>query len=373
MKIAIDLRGLHSGKISGVENYIINILERMVRMDKTNQYMLFENAYRPKDYGHLKFVNAQLVQRRLPNKLFNAALILFGRPLFENYFGQFDSLFLPNVNFFAIKPQTKLVVTVHDLSPIVTPEFYNLKRRLWHRLVNFRKTLKRANHIIAVSEYTKADIIRLFDIPAERISVVYPGIDRNLFRPDLPEDKLREVRNIYGLPGDYILFLNTMEPRKNLVNFVKAFEKIKPPVSLVVGGKKGWKYNRIFATMNNSSKRRQIKYLGYIPEQHKPYLIRMASVVGFPSFYEGFGFPALEALSVGVPVLASNITALPETVEDAALMVDPYNIDDLAQGLETLLTDHNLRRQLIERGLKQAEKFNWETAAEKLLNVISSL
>lgn len=373
MKIAIDLRGLQSGKISGVENYIVNILERLLSMDKKNQYMLFQNAAQPKDYSHLHFINATMVKRRWPNKVFNSSLGLFHRPLFEKFFGEFDTLFLPNANFFAIRPQTKLVLTVHDLSPIIAPEFYNWKRRLWHQLVSFRKIIQRADHIVAVSEYTKADILRLFNVASEKVSVVYPGIDRALFRPDLPETKLREVRNLYGLPGDYILFLNTLEPRKNLVNFIKAFEKIKQPVSLVIGGKKGWKYSEIFATIKDSSKRRQIKYLGYIPEEHKPYLIRLAQVVGFPSFYEGFGFPALEALSVGVPVLASSLTALPETVDQAALMVDPYNVDDMARGLEILLTDEVLRESLREKGFQQADKFDWQVSAQKMLDIFHNL
>jgi hypothetical protein len=130
MKIAIDLRGLHSGKISGVENYIVNILERLVQMDHDNQYMLFENAYKTQDYSHLKYINSELVQRRLSNKIFNLSLKLFSRPHFENYFGNFDVLFMPNFNFFSVKPQTKVIVAVHDLSPIVAPQFYNFKRRM---------------------------------------------------------------------------------------------------------------------------------------------------------------------------------------------------------------------------------------------------
>lgn len=373
MKIAIDLRGLHSGKISGVENYIINILERFLKMDHSNSYILFDNAFRPKNYDYLKFVNAQVVQRRVPNRLFNAALKFAGRPKFENYFGDFDLLFMPNWNFFAIRSTTKLIVTVHDLSPVVAPEFYNVKRRLWHRLINFDRILHRADHIVAVSEYTKADVVRLYNIAPEKVSVIYPGIDRTLFKPELSVSKLREVRNLYGLPGEFILFLNTLEPRKNLVNFIKAFEKVDSNISLVIGGKKGWKYQEIFATMNKSVKRRRIKYLGYIPEEHKPYLIGLASVVGFPSFYEGFGFPALEALSVGVPVLASQVTSLPETVNDAALMVDPYNIDDMTAGLEMLLNDQQLRDNLVSKGLRQAQKFNWETSASQLLEVLQKL
>jgi len=373
MKIAIDLRGLHSGRISGVENYIVNILERLLQMDHRNEYVLFENAWRIKDYQHLKFINSRIVQRRLPNKLFNLSLLLARRPLFENYFGGFDALFLPNVNFFSISDKTKLVVAVHDLSPLVEPQFYDFRRRLWHSLVNFRKTLRRADRVIAVSEYTKSDLVRVLGLPPEKISVVYSGIDHALFRPDLPESKLRAVRNLYGLPGEYVLFLNTLEPRKNLVNFIKAYEKVETKAALVIGGKKGWKYGPIFAAMNASPKRRQIKYLGYVPEDHKPYLLRLARVAGSPSFYEGFGFPALEALSVGVPVLTSQATSLPEAVDDAAVMVDPHNIDDIARGLSLLLTDEELRRRLVDKGLKQAQKFSWENSAAQVLNIFNAL
>lgn len=373
MKIGLDFRGLLSGKISGVENYIFNILERVLRQDHKNHYILLENAFKTKDLGNLKFINTQTVQRRMPNKFFNATLKLFGWPRFEKYFGPFDALFLPNFNFFSIDPKTKLIVTVHDMSPVVTPEYYSLKRRIWHWAVNFKKTLARADRIVAVSEYTKADLIRLFNIPAEKITVIYPGIDRHVFSPELPDDKLREVRNRYGLPGEYILFINTIEPRKNLVAFIKAFERLPGSASLIIGGKPGWKYGPIFKAIYNSPKRRQIKYLGYVPEDDKPYLIRLARAVGFPSFYEGFGFPALEALSVGVPVLASQVTALPETVEDAALMVNPYNIDEMADGLKAIMTDEQLRQRLIARGLEQAKKFDWDIAAEKMLQVFNSL
>jgi glycosyltransferase involved in cell wall biosynthesis len=373
MKIALDFRGLLTGKISGVENYTFNILERLLQQDRENQYKILENAFRSKDLSHLRFINTEIVQKRWPNKVFNGLLKFFKYPKFEQYFGDFDLLFMPNFNFFAIAPQTKLIVTVHDMSPVLTPEHYNLKRRLWHRLVDFKGTLKRADRIVAVSEYTKNDLIRLFDLPEEKVTVIYPGIDHHMFRPDLSEDKLREVRNIYSLPGDYILFLNTVEPRKNLVNFIRAFEKIDSPASLVIGGKKGWKYGPIFSAIENSPKRHKIKYLGYIPEDHKPYIIKLAKAVGFPSFYEGFGFPALEALSVGTPVLASQVTSLPETVEDAALMVDPYNIDDMASGLQQLLVDHELRNILRTKGFAQAAKFNWDAAAAKMLTLFKSI
>ncbi len=373
MKIALDFRGLLSGRVSGVENYIFNIMERLLVLDHENQYMLLENAYKAKDLSSLHFINTQIVQRRIPNKFFNGSLKLFGVPKFEKYFGQFDTLFLPNFNFFALKASTKLVVTVHDMSPVVTPEYYSIKRRIWHWAVNFKKTLARANKIIAVSEYTKADLIRLFNVPAEKIVVIYPGIDRQIFSPNLPDEKLREVRNRYSLPGEYILFLNTIEPRKNLVAFIKAFEQLPGNESLVIGGKAGWKYGPIFKAIENSPKRRLIKYLGYVPENDKPYLIHLARAVGFPSFYEGFGFPALEALSLGVPVLTSQLTSLPETIEDAALMVNPYNIEELASGLKSIMTDDQLRQRLIARGLEQAKKFDWDIAAQKMLNVFNSL
>lgn len=373
MKIAVDLRSLQNSSISGVENYILNLLEHLIPADSKNSFTLFTNSYKRYDISHLKFINTTTVTGRIPNRVLSLSLKMFNYPKFERSFGDFDCLFLPNFNQFAIGPRTKLIITVHDLSPIVAPEFYDSRRRLWHIFVNIKKSLLRADHILAVSEFTKKELIRIYRLPENKITVTHLGVQANLFHPNLSTDKLREVRNIYGLPGSFYLFIATLEPRKNIPTLIKAFQRLSTDVNLVIAGRQGWKYKTILDLINQSPKRHRIKYIGYIEEEHKPYLLKLAKALVWPSFYEGFGLPPLEAMAVGTPVITSQVTSLPETVGSAAIMVDPYSVTDLAAAMKLVLEDSNLRAQLISRGYSQARKFSWQTTSEKTLSVFNNL
>ena len=372
MKIAIDLRSLSSGSISGVENYIVGLLDHLLPMDRHNSYILFYNAWGNSASGDFHFVNSTVKTTKTPNKLLNAQLKL-GLVKMESLTGPIDCLFLPNLNQFSIGPQTKLAITVHDLSPVVTPEFYDLKRRLWHKFLQYKKSFDRANIIFAVSEYTKHDLIRLFQIPAEKIRVVYPGVDPQIFSPDQNTAQLIELRNKYSLPGNFLLFLSTIEPRKNLGNLIKAFELLETNAYLVIVGKAGWKYRTIFEQIRNSKKSAKIKYMGYVSEQEKAKIIKLAQAVVYPSFYEGFGFVPLEAASIGVPVLASSVTSLPEVVSSAALLVNPYNVMELKKGLQEILNNDLLRANLIANGKDRARQFSWQKTAEGVLEGLNSI
>ncbi len=182
MNIGIDLRSLHTGRVSGVENYIVNVIEQLLAQDRTNNYTLFYNGYQQKSFEEFQYVNSKIIYRRVPNKLLNLSLKFLKYPKFENFIDDFDVLFLPNFNYFAIQSGTKLAVTVHDISPVLFPEYYNVKRRLWHWFVDIERVLKRADIIFAVSEFTKQEIIDRFQIPGHKIHVAYPGINHSLFR-----------------------------------------------------------------------------------------------------------------------------------------------------------------------------------------------
>lgn len=366
MKIAIDLRSLSSGTVSGVENYCMNLLENLLEQDRENRYVLFYNAMRATSLPNFHYVNSEVKQSRVPSKLLNLAF-KFNLVNVEKFTGELDWLFMPNLNQFSIGPKTKLAITVHDLSPVITSEFYNLKRRIWHKFLNYKKAFNRANILFAVSEYTKHDLIRIFNVNESKIKVVYPGVDRKFFNPAIPVEQLREVRNLYGLPGEFILFLNTIEPRKNLAGVIGAFEKINSPASLVIAGRLGWKYRKDFSLIKNSKKSAKISYIGYVPESHKPVLIKLAKALVYPSFYEGFGFQPLEAMAMGTPVVASHLTSLPEIVGSTGILADPYNSGSLASALEQILVDENLRKMLIAKGFEQAKKFNWQRTAEEVL------
>jgi glycosyltransferase involved in cell wall biosynthesis len=291
---------------------------------------------------------------------------------FEKFAGTFDCLFLPNLNQFNISPKTKLVLTAHDLSPEIYPEFYDIKRRLWHKFINYKKAYERADLIFAVSEYTKLDLSRLYGIDPVKIKVINPGLDRQVFNEQAPEKK-RRFRNEHELPGEFFLFLNTIEPRKNLENLIKAFEKLDSGASLVVAGKKGWKYGNIFKMIQKSKKASKIIYLGYVDEKDKPLLISLASALVYPSFYEGFGFQPLESFAVGTPVISSQLTSLPEVVKDCAIMVNPYSVQDITRALEISLKDQNLRKILAKKGLKRAGEFDWSFTAARTLKELNNL
>lgn len=383
MKIAIDLRSLSSGTVSGVENYCMNLVESLLLLDRQNQYILFynsfsglKNAQTEKEaqlrVGDFRYVNSQIKTTRYPNRLLNLALN-FRMIKLEKLMGDCDWFFLPNLNQFNISPKTKLAITVHDLSPVVTPEFYNFRRKLWHKFLNYKKAFLRADVLFAVSEYTKNNLIRIFNIHPDKIKVVYPGINHQIFNQNISINQQRQVRNVYRLPGDYILFLNTIEPRKNVAGVISAFEKIKSPASLVIAGRLGWKYKKDFALIKKSRKSAKIIYIGYVLEQHKPALIKMAKTLIYPSFYEGFGFQPLEAMACGTPVIASHLTSLPEIVGDAGLLVDPYNSNSLASALDEVLTNEKLREMLARKGIAQAEKFNWQKTAKEVLEELSKI
>ncbi len=370
MNIVVDLRSLHSKEYSGVENYIINVLEHLIPLDRSNTYTLFYTGFSRRSFGQLHFVNSRLVARRIPNRLLNLSLKLTRQPTFERLVGDFDLLFLPNLNQFSISPKTKLAVTVHDLSPFVFPELYNFKGRLWHKLLNVRRTLERATVICPVSQFTKDEIVRLFEIPSEKIRVVHPGIDHKLFHPDLAVEQLRDVRNRYNLPGDFILFLNTIEPRKNLSGVISAMERLPRPTHLVIAGKRGWKYRSILDSIERSPRARYISYLDYVSAADKPFIMKLARALIYPSFYEGFGFQPLEAMALAVPVIASQVASLPEVLSQAALLVNPHDSSDLARAIEDVLGDDELREKLIQRGLERAKQFSWERTAKDFKAVL---
>jgi glycosyltransferase involved in cell wall biosynthesis len=372
MKILVDLRGLQIKSPSGVGAYTSNLLSSMVPMDQTNSYLFFYNALRPKE-GGFRYINSEEKQTRIPNKLLNTSLAFFSFPKFEKLVGKFDCLFLPNLHHFAVESNKKVVITVHDLSPIVTPEYYDTKRRIWHYMLSFKKKLQRANAIIAVSEFTAFELKRVLGIDSNKITVVSEGVNHDLYSPHIEEEKLRELRNRLNLPGEFILFLSTIEPRKNLPTLIEAVNKLPENVHLVVAGSLGWKYEEVLAAYRKSSRKQNIHFLGYVSENDKPALIKLAKVVAYPSFYEGFGLVPLEAMAIGTPTVVSNVTSLPEVVGNAGLLVDARNSNWLKAALQEALYNESVRDNLVKKGFEQASKFTWEEASKKTLEVFNSI
>lgn len=273
----------------------------------------------------------------------------------------------------------KKVVTVYDLTFLEYPETVRgrtmlmLKRHLKH-------SIRRADAIIAISDFTKGQILKYYDISPDKIYMVPCGIDSAQYHMSYEENQITKVKKKYGIEGEYFLYLGTLEPRKNIVGLLRAYEKFYHKWKergeiprLVLAGGKGWMYDDIFRTAEEISLGDHILFTGYVDEEDKPCLMKGASVFCFPSFYEGFGMPPLEAMACGTPVLTSNTSSLAEVTGEAAVQVDPYDIEAMADAMYDLYRDHAWREQLRCRGLEQAKKYSWESAAEKLERVYESV
>lgn len=378
MKIGIDIRMLSEGKRTGVEGYTLNLLTHLFKIDQKNQYKLFFNSFKGPSFNIDKafdYPNVEIKKTKIPNKLLNLSFVFLNYPKISKIL-DCDIFFAPNISFYSLDKNCKNVITFHDLAFSHYPHFYSIKRRLWHKIVNPRKLARKNDFIIAVSQASKDDLISSYNIPENKIKVIYSGLNDNL-KICSNQDKLRKIRKKYNLPQDFILSLGSVEPRKNIVGLISAYEKLrhenKISDKLVIAGEKAWCYKKIFEAWEKSKYKEDIIFPGFIEEEDKCYLYNSAKLFVYPSFYEGFGFPALEAMACGVPVITSFISSLPEVCSDATLLIDPYNIDDLALGILNGTNDKNLRNRLIKKGLKRIESFKWETCSQETLALFNKI
>lgn len=380
MRIGIDIRCLAEGKRTGVEEYTLALLRELFERDQENEYILFFNAWKkslPDFSWFSQYPNVTLKSFHFPNKLLNLSLWYLGLPRLDLLLGGTDVFFLPNLNFAAVSKKTRLVVTAHDLSFELFPETFSFKQRLWHYLVNFRHLLRRADHIMAVSQSTKDDLVAEYQVPEGKISVVPSGIDARFRQMDRNDAELVRIKEKYQLPYKFILYLGTFEPRKNIAALIRGYEALlasgNPALEkydLVLAGTRGWKCDDVFQAREQSLYKDRILLPGFIADEDKVALYNLASVFVYPSLYEGFGFPPLEAMACGVPVITSHSSALPEVVGAAGVMIDPYQPDELYQALQSVLNDQTLSFALTQRGIAQARQFTWGKAAEATQNIL---
>ena len=268
----------------------------------------------------------------------------------------------------------RTLVTVHDLGYRYFPEAHPQQQRRyldWSTRWNVRV----ATHVLADSKATRDAVVQAYGIPAERVTVAYPGYDSAL-APVRDTDTLAAVRRRYGIAGDYVLYLGRIQPRKNLARLVGAFAQMlprHPDLTLVLAGPAGWLAEPIVARVQDLGLGERVRFPGYIDEGDKAALISGACVFAFPSLYEGFGFPALEAQACGVPLLASNTSSLPEVIGEGGLLVDPLDEGAIAAGLVRLLEDSALCRDLVARGEANLRRFSWGATARAVADVIEAL
>lgn len=262
------------------------------------------------------------------------------------------------------------VVTVHDLIPVYFGQDISPISRLFlGQWVPF--TYRFADQLIAVSEATKRDLIRTLKLPEEKITVI-PEAAGDDYRPVTDVVKLRRVQKKYRLQSPYLLHIGTLNPRKNLEFLVRVFARLSqdfPDLSLVITGKKGWYYEGLFRLVDELRLNRRVVFTGYVEEEDKPALISGASVYCFPSLYEGFGLPALEAMACGTPVVASDTSSIPEVTGEAAILVDPRDEQAWMEAIRNVLTKKKVAKEMKRKGLIQAKKFSWEEAARATLKV----
>ncbi len=284
-----------------------------------------------------------------------------------------DLLFVPAHVLPPVRPPLT-VVTVHDLGYRAFPQAHTASQRLYLEL-STRWNVRVATHILADSQATRDAIVQAYHTPLEKISLVYPGYDQ-LLAPERDPAVLADMRARYEILGPYILSLGSIQPRKNLTRLVGAFAQLAPrypALTLVLAGPPGWLGAPLHARVRELGLEQRVRFPGYVAEEDKAALLSGAEIFAFPSLYEGFGFPVLEAQACEVPVLASDTTSLPEVAGEAALLVDPLDEAAIARGLERLLTGAALRRQLVALGEVNLTRFSWQRAGAKVAALLEWL
>ncbi len=268
---------------------------------------------------------------------------------------------------FFLPKSCKLVPLVTDLAVYRMPEVYQQSRVLLWRL-QYRYIRRRAQFFITISEFTKREMTDILGIPPEMIYVIPCACSEQMVKVT-DSAALEAVRERYGLPGWYVLFVGNNNPRKNLARMIRAFDLLKErtdlPHRLIIAGEQGWKFNRE-TVLKDVKHRDDVRFIGFVPDGDMPALYSGAALFAFPTLYEGFGVPVLEAQACGVPVLTSGVSALPGTAGKGALLVDPYNVEDIAQGMERILSDLELSRRLVAHGYENRRRFSWGQSAEEL-------
>lgn len=375
MRIGIDYTAAVQQR-AGIGRYTRELVRAISWLDQANRYVLLQAARGAKVAAGSWPANFDVHSLPLTDHQVAVLWQRFRLPLpVELVAGRIAVFHSPD---FVLPPtwRARTVLTVHDLSFLTTPHTADpaLRRYL---MASVPRSIARADHILADSESTRRDLVQHLGVEPERTTVVYPGVGSQ-FKP-LELQAVREVRARYKLEGPFVLAVGTLQPRKNYPALIEAWARLREvdpalaSVGLVIAGGRGWLYDEIDATIERLEVATRVRLLGFVPEEDLPALYNAAAAVAMPSLYEGFGIPVIEALACGTPVVASNVSSLPEASGDAALLVPPDDVDALAKALRRLLTDDELRATLRQRGFAHAQHFTWEAAARTVLNVYSEL
>ena len=327
--------------------------------------------------SHLQPPLSELPTRsaRLPRKRWRlrAAASYFGAPSLDRILPGVE-LFHATEHLLPKLTRARSVFTLHDVAYLLFPEHHLPRNRIYLRTM-MPRFLRRADRVIAVSESTRRDALRSYPLDPEKIEVIPEGVEPR-FRPGVDPDLVARVRDRYTLPERFILTVGTIEPRKNHATLVEAYASVRarhPEVGLVIAGGKGWLYERFFERVRALGLDDRVVFTGHVPDEDMPALLNAAEVFAFPSEFEGFGLPPLEAMACGIPVVSSDAASLPEVVGDAGTLVPPRDVAGWVEALDRLLDDPALRAGFAAQGVARARRFSWDTAAERTLEVYRSV
>jgi len=364
MRIAINCRSFLNKKYTGIGRYAYHLVKSLGEIDNQNEYLLYAKK------GIFNF------SKRLPQFHFNNLQLKidrFGQGM-DKILGPLDIYHSPSPDTLNVNNGAKIVVTVHDLIFKTFPQGHT-QRTLDYTEEQFHNIGERASKVICCSQSTIHDLQKYFNVPDEKIKLIYQGVDKKLFYKIGHDENLHATKTIRskGINEPFLLSVGTIEPRKNLENILHAFDKLKTKGrfrgKLVVIGMKGWLSDGIEGLIRKLELKRHVIFLGYLSDIELRHFYNKAEAFIFPSYYEGFGFPIVEAFSCGTPVITSNISSCPEVAGDAAVLTNPYDPEDIAEGVYHVLDDPKLKDELTDKGFKRAEYFNLSKTAKETLKV----
>ena len=362
MKIAIDARKLHD---FGIGTYIRNLLRHLARIDRENEYVLL--CHEP-DIGvadalgeNFRTLLEPAANYSLSEQIHIPLVLLREKP----------AVFHAPHYVLPVAVRSRSVVTIHDCIHLMFPQYLPNRFALGYAKASMAMAARRANRVLTVSETSKRDIIRFFGTPSEKIDVIYNAFDER-FGKNPDEDAVTRVRERFQLHDPFVLYAGNVKPHKNLERLIEAFHLVRSgglDLKLVLIGDEISKYAALRRAVHRHQLHPYVRFLGYLPEETLAIMYRLAGVFVFPSLYEGFGLPPLEAMASGTPVVTSNVSSLPEVTGNAALLVDPYNPEAIAEAIARVITDATLSDELRRKGLARARQFSWETSVRRIRDI----
>jgi len=359
MKVGI-ITGDHQASETGIGNYILNLIKGL-----KNTPAELSIVRHPRGYDY------EIDDQIIPHTPLSAGLMIWTCALAaqRNILSHLDLVHSPTLALFPIKPHDHYVSTVHDIIFKKYPQ-YLPKGTIHHTKLLFNRNLSLSDRVIADSESTKRDLMAIYKTPEEKITVIPAAADERY--QQVPDHEIDKIRKKYTLTKTFILYVGTIEPRKNITQILDSFSHIQkkfPDIELVIAGKKGWYYQEIFSKLHSLHLTDKVRFLGYVPIEDLPGLYNAAEIFVYPSQYEGFGLPPLEAMQCGTPVITSNRSSLPEVVGKEGIMVNPDNPGELSQAIMKLIHNPAYQEEQIQYGIQRSKLFSWKKTADMTYQV----